>query len=539
MKRIISIILSIALLFSITPAAFAADFSDFNSSHWAYEYVNTLVSEGTINGYTDGTFRPEGTVTRAEFVKMIGEGSEIREQPFDDVTSGHWAYKYIMSSGLKPLSDNMFAPDTPITRGDVAELLWARAGKPMGITAPPVVHRQGKNFDAISWVYTNGIMVGDDYINLRLGDTLTRAEASALIIRSKNVSGVTKTTNFYESVNSGVFEEIYNAYKLCDRPYTADGTLTNGEVAMAAARLMSGEDVATYKNVNADKTFEHLYAQPINMLCHYYLGMENDNAAYADKNATIKEAIAALMFATSRSANVYIPMGTDAVYPQYKLSENAKFDTLIKNAYHNGIYLEQLQNFNLDKEITMKEFVALVMEFDGFSGFHRIDIVSKSGIKTKNAKIRYDFETYPTNKADYRIVINQVANKIYETPFKTTAALPKDSYELGNSYRTIVTSMLSTWVRLLSSAGYELEVTYYPGLVVNNGNGYTLRVSIKIVSVPQNYKLGDLINCVNDADGATLVNNGDVFFADIDTGKKLNGLTMDINDMVLSQIVIK
>lgn len=537
MKRIISIFLTLLMLFSMIPTAFAAEFSDFGSSHWAYEYVNTLVNDGTINGYADGTFRPEGTVTRAEFVKMIGNGPETRTETFDDVAPSHWAYSYIMSSGLSALKDNMFMPDTPITRGDVAELLWLRAGKKNGITAPPVIHRQGKNFEAVSWVYTNNIMVGNDYIDLRLDETLTRAEASALIVRSRNVSQTTEKVNFYTSVNPGIFEEVYNAYKLCDKPYSADSTLTNGEVAYAAARLISGEDVATYPNVSAGKTFEHKFAQPINMLCHYYLGMENDNAAYTDKNATVKEAIAALMFATSKSANVYIPLGTDAVYPKYKLSGNDKFDKLIKNSYHNGIYLTSPEELDPDKEITMKEFAAYVLEFDGFSGFHNVSIITSSKSFNKNASIKVNFNEYPKNSSDYRIVINNISNSIYEAPFNNAVSMPKDSYELGNSYRTLVTSMLSSWVRLLSSHGYELELTYYPALVVNNGNGYTLRTSVKFVSVPANTKLGDLINCVNEVDSAKLVNNGDVIFVDIDTGKKLSGLTMDINDMVLSQII--
>ena len=206
MKKIISLILAVSMLISLVPTVYAAHFSDFGADHWAYEYVNVLVNDGTINGYTDGTFRPAGIVTRAEFVKMIGEGSVVRTEAFDDVPTSHWAYKYIMSSGLKPAFDNMFMPTQPITRGEVAELLWLRAGEPAGVTAPPVVHRQGDNFDAISWVYTNGIMVGSDYIDLRLNDTLTRAEASALIVRARNVSATTEKTNFYASVNQGIFE---------------------------------------------------------------------------------------------------------------------------------------------------------------------------------------------------------------------------------------------------------------------------------------------------------------------------------------------
>lgn len=536
MKRIISLVVTLAMLISIAPTAFAAEFTDFNSSHWAYEYVTALVNDGTINGYADGTFRPEGTVTRAEFVKMIGNGPEIRKEAFDDVESTHWAYKYIMSSGLDALKDNSFMPDTPITRGDVAVLLWKRAGSPKGVTAPPVVHRQSSNWDAASWVYTNGIMVGNDYIDLRLGDTLTRGEASALIIRSRNVNANTPKISFIDSVNPHIFETVYNAFALSERPYDENGTLTNGELAYVAARLLCGEDIPTYPSVSAEINFDHKYAQPINMLCRYYLGTENDNAVYADKTATVKEAIAALMFAASKSAGVYIATG-DTTYPQLNSSLNENYSRILKNAYANGIWFTTDKDINPDKDVTMKELACLVLEFNGFSGFHHISVITSKSTILKNEKIRSNIEGYPSNAADYRIILDSLPNKVYETSFVNGISYPSASYEITNSYRSIFTSMFSSWVRALSSAGYELEVRYFPGIAVNNGNGYSLRVGIKFVNVPQNSKLGDLINCVNSADGQTIINTGDVIYADIDTGKKLYGVSMDINDMILSQII--
>lgn len=537
MKKIISLILASMMLFSMSPVAFAIDFSDLNSGHWSYEYVMTLVNDGTINGYTDGTFRPTGIVTRAEFVKMIGEGPEVREGAFDDVPSSHWAYKYVMSSGLEAVEGNMFMPAVAITRGEVAELLWKRAGSPAGITAPPIIHRQSSNRDAASWVYTNGIMVGDDYIDLRLGDTLTRAEAAALIVRSRSVSASTAKTSFIDSIDQGIFEAVYNAFKLTDRPYDANATVTNGELAMAAARLQSGDDIPTYPNVSASRTFEHEYAQPINMLCRYYLGMENDNAAYADKAATVKEAIAALMFVSSRSSGVFIPNGTDANYPNITASYNKEYDQLLKKAYHNGIWFTTADAINSDKEITMKELACLVLEFNGFSGFYRASRVTSQKTLLQNVKIRSDYASYPSNSSEYRIVLDVLPNNIYETPFKKSVSNPLKSYELTSSYRGILLSMFSAWVRALSSVGYELEVSYYPGIAVDNGNGYSMRVGIKFVNVPTNTKLGDLINCVNAADGERLVNSGDVVYADVDTGKKLDGITLGIENMVLSQII--
>lgn len=537
MKRIISFILITAMLLSFAPSAFAADFSDFNSLHWAYTYVQTLVNDGTINGYADGTFRPEGTVTRAEFVKMIGNGPETRDTVFDDVPSSHWAYNYIMTSGLDPLKDNMFMPDTPITRGDVAVLLWKRAGSPKGITAPPIVHRQSKNWDAASWVYTNGIMVGDDYIDLRLSHTLTRGEASALIVRSRSVNADTSKTKFMSSVNNELFEKVYNAFKLTDRPYDENATITNGELAMAAARLHTGADIPTYHNVSATKSFEHDYAQPLNMLCRAYLGTENDNAAYADKNATVKEAIAAIMFAASYSAGVYIPLGTECNYPGFIASSNEKFDQQLKNAYGCGVWFDNLSDIELNKEVTMKELACLTLELNGFSGFYKSSQITSAKTTLKNQKIRTNIATYPQKEDNYRIILAGLPNNIYDTPFVSMAALPKANHDFSNSFSYIFVNMLETWVKALSKAGYELEVSYYPGLVANNGNGYTIRAAVKFTNIPANTKLGDLINCVNATDGDTVVNNGNVIYADIDTGKKLDGIIIGIENMVLSQII--
>ncbi len=535
MKKIISVILSALMLMSFNTVIFAADFSDFTSSHWAYSYVTELVGEGTINGYTDGTFRPEGTVTRAEFVKMIGVGTA--NASYDDVTSDHWAYKYIISSGLKPLNENMFMPDTPITRGDVAELLWQRAGSVKGITAPPVVSRQGNNPDAISWLYTNGIMVGDDYIDLRLGSTITRAEAATLIIRSRKVSSASEKVNFADHVEEEIFEEIFNAFYLTDKPYSADAVITNGELAMAAARLYSGEEVPMYPSISAVASFEHDYAKPLNMLCRYYLGEENDNAKYIDKNATLKEAVAAITFVAARSSGVYVYPAGDVTYPGYKSSGNEKFDNMIARAYANGVWFTTPDAMDMEKEVTMKELALIVLELDGLKGFHRMTVINSSGESLSGTKINPTPSSYPENSDDYQIVFSAVPKKVYEAPFISAKNAPKDNYKLANSFRNIFTSMFSTWTKALSKAGYEVEVCYYPGISVEDEGGYSIRTLIKFKNVAPNTKLGDLIICENAKEGEILVENGDEIWADVTTGKQIETTVMGIDNMSLVQII--
>ena len=90
-KRIMSMLIAFVLVLgTVTVVSADREFSDLSPSHWGYSYVQTLVGDGTINGYEDGTFRPEANVTRAEFVKMIGKTDIAFETSFDDIV-GHWA----------------------------------------------------------------------------------------------------------------------------------------------------------------------------------------------------------------------------------------------------------------------------------------------------------------------------------------------------------------------------------------------------------------------------------------------------------------
>jgi len=71
--------------------------------HWAKEYIMTLVSEGYIKGYPDGTFKPSNNVKRSECVAIINRILEIEplmdsEPSFIDVSKKHWAFGDIMAA---------------------------------------------------------------------------------------------------------------------------------------------------------------------------------------------------------------------------------------------------------------------------------------------------------------------------------------------------------------------------------------------------------------------------------------------------------
>lgn len=82
-------------------------FSDVDENHWAVAYINTAYQNGWINGYEDGTFKPQQSITRAEVVKIVNtmlnrnpDHIEI-ENPYNDITEAHWAYIHVMEASIE------------------------------------------------------------------------------------------------------------------------------------------------------------------------------------------------------------------------------------------------------------------------------------------------------------------------------------------------------------------------------------------------------------------------------------------------------
>ncbi len=92
MKKVLALVLSLAMMLSVATVTFAAGFPDVNSNYaWAEEAINSLSAEGIITGYEDGTFKPGNSITRQEaitlFSKAMGAGETVNE-PIVDLAYG-------------------------------------------------------------------------------------------------------------------------------------------------------------------------------------------------------------------------------------------------------------------------------------------------------------------------------------------------------------------------------------------------------------------------------------------------------------------
>ena len=137
LKKILALVLAFACAFTMFAGAAFTDSADIKVDA---EVVDTLVALGVVNGYDDGSFKPNGTVTRAEMAKMIyvlRTGNSDASAYNDDKTSftdigSHWArgyIKYCQSLGIiAGKSNTKFCPNDKVTAQEAAKMLLVTLG---------------------------------------------------------------------------------------------------------------------------------------------------------------------------------------------------------------------------------------------------------------------------------------------------------------------------------------------------------------------------------------------------------------------------
>lgn len=131
LQRLLPLAMLAAMLLSAVPAA--AAFRD-TAGHWAEKTLDEWQDEGLIDGYGDGSFQPNGTVTRAEFIKLVNRTLGFTAESavsFSDVTERDWFHAEVakaVTAGYAQGSGGLFRPNQPVTRAEAAAMLARAAG---------------------------------------------------------------------------------------------------------------------------------------------------------------------------------------------------------------------------------------------------------------------------------------------------------------------------------------------------------------------------------------------------------------------------
>lgn len=117
----------------------SGSFRDVTSTHWAFASVERAAELGLVTGYSDGTFRPDTPVTRAQFVlmlwRMCGKPAAAKAASFADASADWYqdALSWAVEKGyVNGLSDTRFGPDAPITRQQAMAILFRLNGGQSG-----------------------------------------------------------------------------------------------------------------------------------------------------------------------------------------------------------------------------------------------------------------------------------------------------------------------------------------------------------------------------------------------------------------------
>ena len=170
------------------------------SGHWAEATIRNLVEKDVVNGYEDGTFRPEENATKGEYIKLLmtaaEEGTSGAFTNYRDVNAS-WAKGYIARAMDLGICDNIntseesFGVDEPITRAQAAALM-GRLLAPEVTGTPEFTDSTDIPDWAADAIYASvqlGLIEGDDGGAFRPTDNLTRAEAATIIARVINYKG--------------------------------------------------------------------------------------------------------------------------------------------------------------------------------------------------------------------------------------------------------------------------------------------------------------------------------------------------------------
>lgn len=201
-NQILSAFLAIVLTVGLyLPAAAASGtFTDVSSDAWYTDAVDYAVENGLFSGTSSTTFSPTGDMTRGMFVTVLSrvasaDTAAAAAAGFSDVKSGSWYEGPINWAAEKGyvggVGDGKFAPDTPITREQIAIILrnyLTDIGAELEPVSNPTAFKDEAKIsswavDGVDYMRDTGLMTGDSNGNFNPQGKLTRAEAATVFMR--------------------------------------------------------------------------------------------------------------------------------------------------------------------------------------------------------------------------------------------------------------------------------------------------------------------------------------------------------------------
>ncbi|MFR3786331.1 MAG: S-layer homology domain-containing protein [Agathobaculum desmolans] len=367
LKKVLALVLAFACAFTMFAGAAFTDDADIKTA----DAVDTLVALGVIDGYADGSFKPDATVTRAEMAKMIftmlnggnddASAYETLPTSFKDVNS-HWAkgyIKYLQNSGIiAGKSVTAFAPDATVTGVEAAKMMLVAAG----YTADKA-GLEGAAWVANTMRYANANSLFAD-VTCSISTALPRQFAAQIlynaldmenVVYSKDIEGFKPATDVMEDKTIG---GKYMDLVTYEGVLTACGEFGNAgkdKIAMDKIEKVNGD--ATVPDDNGDyPTDSWDYAKDVTDLVGQYVKVQtgkNDKVygvfAVDAENTVVTAAFSDVKLVSASTAKVDGKVKVNGT--EYKFADGATitgitedFNGLKKDAYNSADEITFISN---------------------------------------------------------------------------------------------------------------------------------------------------------------------------------------------------
>lgn len=198
MKRVWSFLLVAAVLLSLAvPACAAAEdagFSDVAADAWYADAVEYVRNHGLMSGTSAATFSPNGTTSRGQIAAILyrasGSPAVSGGAAFPDVADGAYyadASRWAAANGIiTGYADGSFGPGDPITRQQLAAILWRYAGSPSAPAGQDYADESaiaGYAAAAVDWARAGGVIGGKDGNRFDPNGSATRAQVAVILNR--------------------------------------------------------------------------------------------------------------------------------------------------------------------------------------------------------------------------------------------------------------------------------------------------------------------------------------------------------------------
>jgi len=191
----------------VAPTGFAeaASFPDVKSTDYFYEAVTSLTERGIIKGFPDGTFKPYQSVTRGQAAKILAgvlglDTNNVKNPGFTDVSTSNEYYGAIAALAnagiINGYPDGTFKPNAPIQRNHMGKILALAFGLKASPTATtPFTDLNHQEYEGyIKALYENKITTGMTPTTFGGTSNVTRGQFATFVFRAEKVTKPTTDT---------------------------------------------------------------------------------------------------------------------------------------------------------------------------------------------------------------------------------------------------------------------------------------------------------------------------------------------------------